>query len=258
MRIILLCLKNSLEKTINEGESNVDDMLSPEVLSTIYRLIHLSQIPVALQAMSLILQLVVSREGSHERFYNVMYKKLLDQDLSGVNDKMISLFYHIYHQAVHIDKNIPRAQAFIKRLLQIGLNFPAPKACGILIVVNKLLKARSQLMNDGQIVSEDGEIVVTLPIDISSKKTGKKRSRMAKNKETVGAGGEEDTKSNVHKNLGKYDPWYRNAEFAGAQFTLKFELIEYLQHYHPSVRSFAEQIINCESRLNILLFLFQI
>ena len=93
------------------------------------------------------MQLVLVQDDQHDRFYNALYKKMADSEIIGANNKISSLYFHIIHRAIQQDANVPRAKAFIKRLLQMTLTLPPGKACGALIVISKILKSRPELIN---------------------------------------------------------------------------------------------------------------
>lgn len=228
MQAILLCLKHSITDVIrkNAKKTGADSgLLSKDTQDTIYRLVHFADIKVSLQTLALLLQIVTALDDSQlqNRFYNALYKKLFDPELVTCSHKFSALFLHIVHRAVHFDRNKSRAQAFIKRLLQAALNFPAHITCGCLIIINKLVKARSELNR----------------IEIQPMKM-----------ETADSNENESEETNNPKLA--YDPIYRNPEFAGAQYAIRTELIALTQHYHPSVRVFAQDLIKSKFELHIV------
>lgn len=148
MQSILNCLRVAIQ---NINDFNVDkkkiEITTPEVVNTIYRLIYLSNISIAFQALSLLLQLVVVQDDKHDRYYNALYKKMVDPDILNANNKITSLYFHILHRSIQQDTSVPRAKAFIKRLIQMAAAFGPGKACGALIVINKILKSRPELIS---------------------------------------------------------------------------------------------------------------
>lgn len=148
MQSILSCLRVSIQN-INDfnTEKKKMEVATPDVVNTIYRLIYLSNISIAFQALSLLLQLVLVQDDEHDRFYNALYKKMSDSEIIGANSRISSLYFHILHRAIQQDANVPRANAFIKRLLQMTLTLPPAKACGALIVVSKILTSRTELIS---------------------------------------------------------------------------------------------------------------
>lgn len=220
MQSILLCLKNSIGDVVraNKELPGTDSgFMSKDTQDTIYRLVQFANIKVSLQTLGLLLEIVTlpGTEQMHQRFYNALYRKLLDPELSTCGAKYAALFLHIVHRAVHCDKNVSRAHAFIKRLLQSALQLPANVVCGCLIILSKLLKARPEL---NRLKHRDGVVVP------SQSDNGIKTEQV-------------------------YDPYRRVPESSGAEFTPRTELIALTNHFHPTVRLFAEQIIASKFRL---------
>lgn len=221
MQAILLCLKHSISDVVqaNKDKPGTDSgLLSKDTQDTIYRLVHFANIKVSLQTLALILQMITAMgaEHQHNRFYNALYKKLLDPELETCGTKYSALFLHIVHRAIHVDKNKARAQAFIKRLFQVSLGFPAQMTCGCLIIISKVIKVRSEL----------NRIEVPLP----------GATKTEDNTETNGT--ESKEKSNG------YDPYHRAPEYAGGEYAIRTELTALLHHYHPTVRVFAQNILD--------------
>lgn len=232
MQAILLCLKHSITDVIRENAKNPgtdSGLLSKDTQDTIYRLVHFADIKVSLQTLALLLQIVTALGDSQQsnRFYNALYKKIFDPEIVTCSPKFSALFLHIVHRAIHFDRNKSRAQAFIKRLLQAALYFPANITCGCLIIINKLVKTRSELNR-----------IESPPIKA----------------EAVESNENECDDKNHPKSA--YDPMNRVAEFAGAQYAIRSELIALTHHYHPSVRVFAQDLIKSKFQLNFLLTLF--
>lgn len=227
MQAILLCLKHSIADVVgaNKAKPGSDSgLLSKDTQDTIYRLVHFANIKVSLQTLALLLQIITSLDTKehHNRFYNALYKKALDAELNTCGAKYSALFLHIVHRAIHVDSNKSRAQAFIKRLLQTSLHFPAHITCGCLIIINKLLKARPEL-----------NIFKALPAP----------QPQTDNEPNV-------TDEKLQKAATKYDPYHRVAEFAGAEFALRTEITALLHHYHPTVRVFTENILKSKIFFN--------
>ena len=146
MQAILNCLRIAIQN-INEEKKKVE-ITTPDVVNTIYRLIYLSNISIAFQALSLLMQLVLVQNEKHDRYYNALYRKMVDSDVINASNKITSLYFHIIHRSIQQDSSVPRAKAFVKRLLQMSLSFSPGKACGALIVINKILKFRPELISN--------------------------------------------------------------------------------------------------------------
>lgn len=219
MQAILLCLKHSITDVVqaNKDKPGSDaGLMSKDTQDTIYRLVHFANIKVSLQTLALILQMIVAMGAEHEhnRFYNALYKKLIDPEVGTCGSKYAALFLHIVHRAIHVDRNKSRAQAFIKRLLQAALHLPAQITCGCLIIISKILKSRHELNRT--------EVAQPPKTEENSESTE------AENKEQVKA----------------YDPFHRSSEYAGGEYAVRTELVALLHHYHPTVRVFAQNILD--------------
>lgn len=271
MQSILNCLRRAIQN-INEfnEEKKTIEITTPDVVNTIYRLIYLSNISIAFQALSLLLQLVLVQDEKHDRYYNALYRKMLDMDILSANNRVTSLYFHIIHRSVQQDANVSRAKAFIKRLLQMTLSFSPGKACGALIVINKILKSRPELQsiylqnvvsatpvgkNDTKLSkfedddSGDEEVYkdVELDADGEEKKVEKKSTDTATSswihvdntkKQKAAASAVENSRIQTH-----YDPFKRAAAYSGSEFSLYYELILMSRNFHPTVQVFVENIL---------------
>lgn len=224
MQAILRCLKRAIADAKPTGDDG--GFLSKEMQDTMYRLLHLADIHITLQTFALLLQIMtvsVSNSGAakvsstaYDRYYNALYKKMLDLNLTNVGPKAAAQFLHIVHRSVHMDTNVARAQAFVKRLLQAAFYLPVQMACGCLIVIGKLLKMRPEI---GMKRTKDVAVIEEPPSD----------------DEVVDEPKPEPT---------KYDAFSRAPAFAGAESALNTELWRLTQHFHPTVQIFAQTIID--------------
>ncbi|XP_075160643.1 nucleolar complex protein 1 [Haematobia irritans] len=262
MQAILRCLQKAIVEAKPPEGSN--ELLSKDMQDTIYRLVHLADIQVSIQTLGLLLQLVTVKTEKGDRFYNALYKKLLDMNLTNIGSKAAAQLLHIVHRAVFIDSHISRAQAFIKRLLQLALYVPSNMAAGCLIVIQKLLQSRKELcLENSQSTIAGGAKI--LPTDEELKKfdsDGEEKYEDAPEDEETTKDQEinEDKKTTPswhHSKVTstsetrtreisatKYDPYHRVPDFAGAEFALKNELLLLRAHFHPTVEVFAENILN--------------
>jgi ribosome biogenesis protein MAK21 len=260
MQAILHCLRRSLQN-INEDKKKVE-ITTPDVVNTIYRLIYLSNISIAFQALSLLLQLTLVQDDKHDRYYNALYRKMVDPDIISASSKITSLYFHIIHQSIQQDSSVPRAKAFIKRLLQMTLSFPPGKACGALIVINKILKYRPELMNQTlknvQVNETKKEEVMSKFDDDSDDEEVYKDAEIEGNGE-VKEEKKPSTASWIHVNNAdsqklpadsqkplKYDAYKRSAAFCGSEYSLYYELLLMSRHFHPTVQVFVESILKCQ------------
>lgn len=274
MQAILRCLQKAIiEAKPGQGSTEI---LSKDMQDTIYRLVHLADIHVAVQTLGLLLQLLTVKTEKSDRFYNALYKKMNDLELVNIGAKTAAQLLHIIHRAIHIDSNLPRAQAFIKRLLQCALYMPANTAAGCLIVVHKLVRSRKELANGITHFSYDEKSANDLPkapqvlaTDAELAKfdsDGEEKYEDIRDEEELAEKIKSDesaenpstTSSWHHAKVAatateekvrdmapdKYDPYHRAPSFAGAEFALRDELLLLREHYHPTIQVFADNILN--------------
>lgn len=229
MQAILRCLKKSIGDVVKANKltpGSDSGFLSKETFDTIYRLVHNAEYYVSLQTLALLLQIIIASEDAEgrSRFYTALYAKMMDSSLGQSGNKTFSLFLHIVHQAIHIDGNVPRAQALIKRLLQVSLQLPANMICGCLIIINKLVRARPELNR-----------LLGVPI----------QALIENGAEPAKANKSGDKKDEVLRT--EYDCHLRNPAYSGAQYSQRTELLLLTKHFHPTVQVFAQNLIESES-----------
>uniref|UniRef100_A0A182WLV7 CCAAT-binding factor domain-containing protein n=1 Tax=Anopheles minimus TaxID=112268 RepID=A0A182WLV7_9DIPT len=234
MQSILTCLR----KAIKNVKRNVDlaEVVDPKLLNVIYRMIHLADIAIGCQGLSLLLEIIERKGREQNRFYNALYRKMLDPQLGSIGPRISNIFFYILHRAIQTDPIPQRAQAFVKRLLQIAFYFPAARLCGALIVISKVLRKRKTLLLDGQEPPTDDVVEEVV------REEPKNQEENYEEREEVGAEGEKILAKAIRMPK-RYDAFGRSSEFAGAQYTLKYELVRYLSYFHPTVQKFAQSIL---------------
>lgn len=276
MQSILNCIRIAIQN-INDfnKEKKKFEITTPDVVNTIYRLIYLSNISIAFQALSLLLQLVLVQNENQDRFYNALYRKMLDPEIFSANNKITSLYFHIIHRSVFQDSNVPRCKAFIKRLLQMSLAFSPSKACGALIVLSKILKSRPELrcfylqdVANTSVVSTKTS-VVTKKYESDDEDDGEEKYEDVKIDDDNGKEVQEKGKSlskeaasswihikNIEEQKAqtlaqmkvptKYDPFKRSAAFCGAEFSIFYELNLMSKYFHPTVQVFVADLMKSQ------------
>lgn len=267
MQSILNCLRIAIQNIneFNEDKKTIA-ITTPDVVNTIYRLIYLSNISIAFQALSLLLQLVLVQDENHDRFYNALYRKMVEPDILNANNKITSLYFHIIHRSIQQDSSVSRAKAFIKRLLQMTLSFSPPKACGSLIVINKILKSRPELISfnlqsvqvpvirteaDVKLSkfdddSDSEEVYKDVTIDDEGKEIGVEKAQPENAPSSwvhVKNTAQQKESAPSAKIQTSYDPFKRAAAYSGAEFSLFYELVLLSRNFHPTVQVFVENIL---------------
>uniref|UniRef100_A0AAG5DH49 CCAAT-binding factor domain-containing protein n=1 Tax=Anopheles atroparvus TaxID=41427 RepID=A0AAG5DH49_ANOAO len=229
MQAILTCLRKAIGSI--KREVHLPDIVKPELMNVIFRMVHLADITVGCQGLSLLLEVTETRGPEQNRFYNTLYRKLLDPTLATVGSRISNILFYILHRAMQNDPLPERAQAFVKRLLQVSFYFSPSRVCAALIIINKVLRKRRYLLLDG-VAPDEPE----MPAKPTSKK-GKKTN------DDNGNDDDEGQPKPVRRPL-RYDAFHRASEYAGANYTLKYELARYLSYFHPTVQKFAKHILS--------------
>ncbi|XP_049296983.1 CCAAT/enhancer-binding protein zeta [Anopheles funestus] len=235
MQSILICLR----KAIKNVKRSVDlaEILDPKLLNVIYRIVHWSNISISCQCLALLLEITERKGYEQNRFYNALYRKMVDPQFAFVGPRISHTFFYILHRAMQTDPIKQRAQAFVKRILQVAFHLPAAQVCGALIVISQVLRTRRILRQDGQ-----------EPPTVDALEVVAEESNCAENDDGGSDVEEEDGKIPAQTAVPtrmptKYNAFSRSSEFAGAQYSLKYELVRYLSHFHPTVQKFAQSIL---------------
>ncbi|XP_067208361.1 CCAAT/enhancer-binding protein zeta-like isoform X2 [Linepithema humile] len=247
--------------------AKIDSKVLSKHIDSVYKVVHFGSFNVSLNALTLLHQITGKDESQANRFYSTFYKKLLDPQIGVANKR--AMFLNLIYRVLRKDQSVLRLYAFIKRILQITLCFPANMTCAMLYVVSKILQERKDLrhillksqkdVNKIENVDCEGKVenvceVSSSDADVSrikNKNKATKNTIMLSNV-TIGAdtasGSQTDVKEETdvkveEQNVKLYDPFCRNPLYAGVAKGLYTELAALSRHFHPSVAIFANQII---------------
>ena len=152
----------------------VDPVDSEELMqlhsTALFRVMHSATVGVAVQALSLLFQLLNARSAISDRFYRALYGMMLSPDVARSNKS--SMFLSLLFKAMKVDVSDKRILAFMKRLLQVcdisSLRVAATSAsrlmphvkrlsvlqvsveqmpnfaCGCLLLISEVLKVKHQ------------------------------------------------------------------------------------------------------------------
>ena len=112
-------------------------------METMHKLVHLVSFNVSIQALTLLYQVMDSREAVTDRFYSALYKKILDPGLTSSSKQV--MFLNLLYKAMKADSSTPRLRAFVKRLLQIISYQPSHLVCGLLFLLSELAKVKPEI-----------------------------------------------------------------------------------------------------------------
>lgn len=285
MQAILRCLRRAVSNV--EQKEGDREIISKDLQNIIYRLIYFADIQISIQALGLLLQVFVTPEqtmnSNKDRFYTALYRKMIDIRIASMTQRWTAQYLYIVHRAIALDPDVVRAKAFIKRLLQIGLYMPSPAACGVLVIVSKILMERPQiavvvktptgdeivkLESKQKMLNDDSDEEEYYEDVVEAEKEGKgKKSKKKGDKKSTGSWAyakvKEEKVEEVKQENGKdnkpveeekphkapklalqYDHYFRNPAGAGAQYEELVEMIRVKEHFHPTVQKFCESIVS--------------
>lgn len=167
----------------------------------------------------LIQQLVATKHLATERFYRTLYESLLDHRLATSSKQ--ALYLNLLYRSLKADVDVRRVKAFVKRMLQI-LHLQQPSfVCGILYLTMELYGVFPGLKTLLVDPEEHDDVPDASPEDDAV--TDGLNSALPKD---------------------SYDGRKRNPEYSNAHLSCLWELIPFLNHYHPSVDVYAKSLLN--------------
>jgi ribosome biogenesis protein MAK21 len=206
--------------------ADTNDPTFEKQMDTIFRVTHSANFNTAVQALMLIQQISSTKHYGAERFYRTLYESLLDPRLCNSSKQI--MYLNLLYKSLKADLNAKRVQAFVKRLLQVITMHEPPFVCGVLYLISELESTFPnirKMMTEPEIDTEDEEEqFFDVPED----------------------GNEAEEQSNAHRpqpNAMGYDAKKRDPEHAHAERSCLWDLLPFLQHFHPSVSLFAESLL---------------
>lgn len=165
----------------------------------------------------LIQQISATRQLATDRLYRTLYESLLDPRLATSSKQ--ALYLNLLFRSLKSDVDVRRVKAFVKRMLQI-LNLQQPSfICGILYLILELTVAFPDIKTLLSDPEEYDDEVVPAPASEGGVVVDPPRPK------------------------GAYDGRKRAPEYSNAHRSCLWELVPFLQHFHPSVAVFANSLI---------------
>lgn len=128
-----------------------------EDVKDVYFLAHNSNYRTAIPALKLLFQFHKMNDYVSDRFYNALYRKLLDSCPAGAYAQLLKLMFDTMKE----DASAQRVRSFVKRLLQIAVNAQPDFAASILLLISRLKKIRGD---------SEQLVVLSKDIDVSFEK----------------------------------------------------------------------------------------
>ncbi|EDO16654.1 hypothetical protein Kpol_1052p1, partial [Vanderwaltozyma polyspora DSM 70294] len=184
-------------------------------LDTLFKITHSSNFNTSIQALVLINQVTFKAKLNSDRYYRTLYESLLDPRL--VTSSKQGIYLNLLFKSLKQDsENIERVEAFVKRILQICLHWlNVGTIAGFIFLLTQLSKVCPQILN----------LLTNSPVDHEYQS-------------------EDENDGEEKKNQKSYDSRKRDPRFANADKSSLFEISLFLNHYHPTVQTYAEAFIN--------------
>ncbi|KAK3725229.1 RNA-binding ribosome biosynthesis protein mak21 [Vermiconidia calcicola] len=206
--------------------ADTSDPTFEKQMDTIFRVTHSANFNTAVQALMLIQQISSTKHYGAERFYKTLYESLLDPRLCNSSKQI--MYLNLLYKSLKADLNAKRVQAFVKRLLQIITMHEPPFVCGVLYLISELegtFPSIRTMMTEAEAGDEDEEEHF---VDVAED----------------GEGGESLQRPRLPASQGtQYDAKKRDPEYAHAERSCLWDILPFLQHFHPSVALFAEALL---------------
>ncbi|XP_065175034.1 CCAAT/enhancer-binding protein zeta-like [Sycon ciliatum] len=241
-------------------------------VNTLYSTVHKSTFNASVQALMLLFQIMQSRQSLSDRFYCALYSKLMDHRL--VASSKQSVFMNLLYKAIKADPRISRVKAFIKRVLQVCNMMPPSFVCGALFMISQLCTDQPAIRTiiDQPEDTEEEEHFKDVQLDDDEDDENDnsedaddeqdESAHAAKDSDaeatTEDFGDVDDAVKKLAKAAGSVKPskgfadrgqqehyvaLHRNPLYCGAEHSCSWEIRQFAVHYHPSVRTFAEQVV---------------
>lgn len=214
--------------------ANLETSVFDKHMNTLFRITHSSSFNIAVQALQLIYVVATSSQANSthlmDRFHSSLYSSMLDPRLGSTSKT--AMYLNMCYKAMRDDVDDDRRAAEIKRLIQILAQMDVEFVCGALFLIGELIRAHPQLHR--MLVNaedDDEEIIVDPPEDEGTphsewKQRTNARLAIARSR--------------------RYDMHKRDPRFAKAGGTCLWEIAPLLEHFHPTVRLLAAQLVRNE------------
>lgn len=208
-------------------------------LDTLFRITHSASFNIAVQALQLIhvvaISSITSSQHLLDRFHSSLYSSMLDPRLGSTSKT--AMYLNLCFKAIREDIDESRRAAEVKRLLQILGQMDVEFVCGALFLVAELFRAQPRLR--GMLADpedDDEEQVINPPDEEAEERSRKEHFAHTPKLEAL-----------LCRPLHRYDPLKRDPRYANAQDTCLWDLVPLLDHFHPTVRLLAHQLLNNEA-----------
>lgn len=239
--------KRKAEERAEEADQQLNDKMMAQVLTgvnrafpfadtsdpaferqidTLFRVTHSANFNTAIQALMLLQQISAAKNYGADRYYRTLYESLLDPRLVGSSKQV--LYLNLLYKSLKADLNAKRVQAFVKRLLQVITMHEVSFVCGVLYLISELettFPSIKNMIKEPEYNEEDEEEHFADVPEEGDEHPAATQDVLPK-------------LNTVH-----YDARKRDPEHAHAERSCLWDLLPFLQHFHPSVALFAEALL---------------
>lgn len=142
---LLVALLTGVKRAFPYVASDEADDLVEVQTPMLFKLVHSKNFNVGVQSLMLLYDITSKNQIASDRFYRALYSKLPTPSV--MNSSKSEMFLELLVKVMKNDINLKRVSAFSKRLLQGALQQPPQYACGCLLILSDVLKARPPLWN---------------------------------------------------------------------------------------------------------------
>ncbi|KAI9886306.1 MAG: hypothetical protein M1823_001915 [Watsoniomyces obsoletus] len=211
-----------------------DETIVRTHLDTLFKITHSSNFNSSVQALMLLQQLSSAQRLESDRFYRTLYESLLDPRL--LTSSKQAMYLNLLFRSLKADLDVKRVKAFVKRLLQVLTLHQPPFVCGALYLIKEIEEIFPAL--HGLIDQPENEYDGDEEHFEDVMEEGEGDERHAADQR--GSKGGNPTAS---AQPNRYDGRKRDPQHSNADRSCLWELLPFLNHFHPSVKLFASRLL---------------
>ena len=220
-----------------------------EEINEIYRLAHLNNTSIQIEALRFIFQSEQAQGFVSDRYYRALYEFILPVPcMRSITYKSQAMLFNTLMISLKEDTNISRVKAFAKRILQICLISEPPFILASLILISEMIKIHKSINQMLEVPSDDEEEVYEDMPDSDQEEI--KQESYSKSKTSKKSKEKPKEKAKAVEKKGKisgYDALKREPRFSAAESSALYELGILAMHPHPSVAKWARLLMGQES-----------
>lgn len=188
-------------------------------MEPLFKITHSSNFNTSIQALVLINQVTVKAKLNNDRYYRTLYESLFDPRL--VNSSKQGIYLNLLYKSLKQDAvNVERVEAFVKRILQVCSHWlNVGTITGFFFLLIQLAKTIPQIKN----------LLTNTPIDYEYESDA------------------EEEQSGKEIKRKEYDGRKRDPKFANAEKSSLWEINSFINHFHPTVQTYANAYVTGET-----------